>query len=60
MKFGYFSFGSVEIEDATYEHGVIIDRGEVLKRKKKPWDAFRTCLHMPRQWKSTYLGSSGS
>lgn len=44
MKFGHFSFGSVEIEDATYEHDVIIDRGEVLKRKKKPWGAFRTSL----------------
>jgi hypothetical protein len=36
MKFGHFSFGSVQIDDATYEHDVVIDRGEVLKRRKKP------------------------
>ena len=36
MKFGHFSFGSIQIDDATYEHDVIVDRGEILKRKKKP------------------------
>jgi len=41
MKFGHFSFGGIEIDDATYEHDVVIDRGEVLKRKKKPSKRFQ-------------------
>jgi hypothetical protein len=41
MKFGRFSFGSIEIDDATYEHDVVIDRGEILKRKKKASKRFQ-------------------
>ena len=41
MNFGHFSFGSIEIDDTKYEHDVIIDRGEILKRKKKPSKRFR-------------------
>jgi hypothetical protein len=41
MKFGQFSFGSIQIDDTKYEHDVIIDRGEILKRKKKPSKRFR-------------------
>ena len=41
MKFGHFSFGSIEIDDATYEHDVIIDCGKILKRKKKPSKRFQ-------------------
>jgi hypothetical protein len=41
MKFGHFSFGSLQIDDTTYENDVIIDRGEILKRKKKPSKRFR-------------------
>jgi hypothetical protein len=41
MKFGRFSFGSIQIDDTTYEHDVIIDRGEILKRKKKPSKRFQ-------------------
>jgi hypothetical protein len=41
MKFGHFSFGSIQIDDTKYEHDVIIDRGEILKRKKKPSKRFR-------------------
>ncbi len=41
MKFGHFSFGSLQINDTTYENDVIIDRGEILKRKKKPSKRFR-------------------
>jgi len=41
MEFGHFSFGSVQIDDATYEHDVIVDRGEILKRKKKPSKRFQ-------------------
>jgi hypothetical protein len=41
MKFGHFSLGSIQIDDTTYEHDVIIDRGEILKRKKKPSKRFQ-------------------
>jgi hypothetical protein len=36
MQFESFSFGSIRIDGITYEHDVVIDRGEVRKRKKKP------------------------
>jgi hypothetical protein len=30
------SFGSTRIDGITYEHDVVIDEGQVRKRKKKP------------------------
>lgn len=36
-----FSFGSIRIDGITYEHDVVIDRGAVRKRKKKPSKRFR-------------------
>lgn len=41
MQFEAFSFGSIRIDGVTYEHDVVIDRGEVRKRKKKPSKKFR-------------------
>ncbi|HEV2714924.1 MAG TPA: MTH938/NDUFAF3 family protein [Terriglobales bacterium] len=41
MRFNKFTFGSVQIDGSTYEHDVIIDRGEIRKRKKKPSKKFR-------------------
>jgi hypothetical protein len=41
MQFGAFSFGSIQIDGVTYEHDVVIDRGEIRKRKKKPSKKFR-------------------
>src|SRR5215472_391961 len=41
MRFEAFSFGSIRINGVTYEHDVLIDRGEVHKRKKKPSKKFR-------------------
>ena len=41
MRFGRFSFGCIEIDDETYEHDVVIDRGEIGKRKKKPSKRFQ-------------------
>ena len=35
MRFEEFSFGAIRIDGATYEHDVVIDRGEVSKRRKK-------------------------
>jgi hypothetical protein len=41
MHFDKFSFGSIQIDGSTYEHDVVIDRGEVSKRRKKPSKHFR-------------------
>jgi len=35
MRFEAFSFGSICIDGITHEHDVLIDRGQVRKRKKK-------------------------
>jgi hypothetical protein len=48
MKITAFSFGSIEIDGVPYEHDVIIDRGEVHKRKKGASKKFReTFGHTP-------------
>jgi hypothetical protein len=36
-----FSFGSICIDGMSYEHDVVIDRGEIRKRDKKPSKKFR-------------------
>ncbi len=41
MRIDDFSFGLIEIDGKTYEHDVVIDRGEIKKRKKKPSKKFR-------------------
>jgi hypothetical protein len=41
MRIGDFSFGSIQIDGTTYEHDVVIDRGEIKIRKKKPSKKFR-------------------
>ena len=41
MKFEGFSFGSIQIDGITYDHDILIDRGEVRKRKKKASKKFR-------------------
>lgn len=35
------SFGSIRVDGITYEHDVLIDRGQVRKRKKKASKKFR-------------------
>ena len=48
MRFEECSFGSIRIDGVTYEHDVVIDRGEVRKRKKKPSKQFRDAFgHTP-------------
>jgi hypothetical protein len=48
MRFEKFSFGSIRIDGTTYDHDVVIDRGEVRKRKKKPSKEFRDAFgHTP-------------
>jgi hypothetical protein len=41
MRFEAFSFGKIRIDGVTYEHDVVIDRGKVRKRKKKPSRKYR-------------------
>jgi hypothetical protein len=41
MHFGKFSFGSLQIDDRSYEQDVVIERGEIRKRKKGPSKKFR-------------------
>jgi hypothetical protein len=40
MRFDRFSFGTIRIDGTTCEHDVVIDRGEVRKRKKGPSKQF--------------------
>jgi hypothetical protein len=43
-----FAFDSICIEGVTYEHDVVIARGRVRKRKRKPLEAFRDAFgHTP-------------
>jgi hypothetical protein len=41
VRFQDFKFGSIRIDGVTYEHDVVIDRGQVRKRKKKLSKKFR-------------------
>jgi len=41
MQFDNFSFGSIQIDGSIYEHDVVIDHGEISKRKKKPSKKFQ-------------------
>jgi len=48
MNFEAFSFGSIRIDGTTYEYDVVIDRGQVSKRNKKPSKKFRAAFgHTP-------------
>jgi hypothetical protein len=48
IEFDGFSFGSVRINGKSYEHDVVIDRGKIRKRDKKPSKKFRaTYGHTP-------------
>ncbi len=41
MRFGVFRFGSIQIDGITYDHDVVVDRGEIRKRRKKPSKKFQ-------------------
>jgi hypothetical protein len=41
MHFQKFSFGSIRIDGTAYEHDVVIDCGEIRKRKKRPSKKYR-------------------
>ena len=42
MRFEKFSFGALRIDGVTYERDVVIDRGHIRLRKKKPSQRFRS------------------
>jgi hypothetical protein len=42
MRIDQFTFGSIRIDGTTYDRDVVIDRGRVRKRKKKPSKPLRT------------------
>ena len=41
MRIDNFSFGRIEVDGERYERDVVIDRGRLKMRKKKPSKAFR-------------------
>ncbi|WP_263366794.1 MTH938/NDUFAF3 family protein [Edaphobacter bradus] len=41
MHFNKFSFGTLQIDGSAYTQDVVIDRGEIRKRKKAPSKQFR-------------------
>src|SRR6516164_1952166 len=48
MRFEAFSFGSIRIDGVSYYHDIVIDRGELRKRRKKPSRKFREAFgHTP-------------
>ena len=62
MRFEHFEFGVIEVDGVTYEHDLVVDRGEIRRRKKKASKKFReTFGHTPLSveenipWKCTCL-----
>lgn len=48
MRIDHFTFGVLEIDGTAYEHDVVIDHGEIQKRKKKASKKFRDAFgHTP-------------
>jgi hypothetical protein len=48
MKFQQFSFGQIRIDGIEYGYDIVIDRGEIRERKKKPSKRFRDSFgHTP-------------
>lgn len=41
MQIENFTCGQISIGGTTYEHDVVIDRGEIRERKKKPSKKFK-------------------
>ena len=55
MRFESFSFGSIRIDGVTYEHDLVIDRGEIRKRKKKASKQYRDAYgHTPLSAKEDF------
>jgi hypothetical protein len=41
MRIDAFSFGTIRVDGVTYDHDIVIDRGQVRKRRKKASKKFR-------------------
>jgi hypothetical protein len=41
MDVRHLGFGSIEVDGRAYEHDIVIDRGVVRKRSKKPSKKYR-------------------
>ena len=62
MKFEKFAFGSIRIDGVDHDYDVVIDRGQVVKRRKKASKQYRDAYrHTPLSaaedipWKCTRL-----
>src|SRR4029453_7613398 len=62
MRFRHFEFGVIDIDGVIYEHDLVVDRGEIRRRKKKASKKFRDAFgHTPLSveenipWKCTCL-----
>jgi hypothetical protein len=62
MQFTHFEFGVIDIDGVTYEYDLVVDRGEIHRRKKRASKKFReTFGHTPLSvqenipWKCTRL-----
>jgi hypothetical protein len=62
VQLKHFEFGAIDIDGVTYEHDLVIDRGEIHRRKKNASKPFRdTFGHTPLSaeedipWKCTRL-----
>lgn len=48
MRFEEFAFGCIRIDGTTYDHDIVIDRGKIHKREKRPSKKFRDAFgHTP-------------
>src|SRR3974390_2953606 len=62
MKFEHFSFGKIQIDGIEYGYDIVIDRGEIRERRKKPSKKFKDSFgHTPLSleeelpWKCRHL-----
>ena len=61
MRFDSFSFGSIQIDGVTCNYDVVIDGGEIRKRKKKQSNNSATSLDiLPYPSRRTYPGNAGA
>ena len=42
MRFRRFTFGSIEVDGTTFDHDLVIDHGQVRKRRKAPSKQLRS------------------
>lgn len=48
MRFEDFAFGRIRVDGTVYDHDLVIDHGEIKKRKKKPSEKYRKSFgHTP-------------